>query len=104
MDEHLREFVENRLNQYLPSIPEHIHGAIKRYVMNRIEPGGFLRAVLENNFKEAAGRADHINRAALGNIAMFCVEALPMACWGSPDKVRRWLEPPAIADDDGGDE
>jgi len=42
------------IDQQLRSmVPEHTIGSIDRYIDQRIEPGGFLRAVLENNLKEA---------------------------------------------------
>ena len=37
-------------------IPEHMIGATLRYFNDHIEPGDFLRALLENDFIEACGR------------------------------------------------
>ncbi len=99
MDPQLRKFLESRMEQYFYLVPEHMHGGFKRYVFDRCQPGGFLTAVLENNLKEAAARADDKNKAALANIAAFCIEALPMACWGSPQKVAKWLSPEEIEED-----
>lgn len=61
------------------------------YVVNRIETGGFLRAVLSNDLKEAAGRGDHINVRMLNEIVTYIYMELPSRCWGSPEKVAQWL-------------
>lgn len=52
--------------------------------------GGFLMAVLENNLKEAFGRADSYNIQTLGAIVSYCYNHLPAECWGSPAKVLEW--------------
>lgn len=39
-------------------IPENLRGAILRYVENKVQPGGFLTAVLNNDLYNAIGRAD----------------------------------------------
>ena len=51
----------------LDLIPDHMHGAVIRYVEDGIEPGGFLEAVLCNDLKGAVMRADAINKARLFN-------------------------------------
>ncbi len=73
-------------------IPEHTFEALKRYVEHRLPPGGFLEAVLTNNFIETVGRADDQNSEKLKEIAEFVYWELPGSCWGSPEKVREWLE------------
>ena len=50
-------------------IPTRIKETIDRYVQERVRPGGFVQAVLENNLVEAFGRADDENRDALFEIA-----------------------------------
>ena len=72
-------------------IPRHTLGGIKRYVENRIPPGGFLTAVLENNLRKSFGQADKANREALFEIVCHCYNKLPSICWGSPEKVKNWL-------------
>lgn len=74
------------------AVPEHIQGAFDRYVQKGIGPGGFVTAVLENNLKEAFSRADSINLAHMHEIVMYCYWEIPSACWGSPEKVAKWME------------
>lgn len=51
-----------------------------------------MRAVLENNLTEAFGRADMDNREAMFDIVQYCYNELPFVCWGSKEKVSKWLE------------
>ena len=76
------------------SVPvDYMMGAVKRYIENRIPPGDFLTAVICNDLREAFGRADVINRAAMFEwISWFWNEA-PHNCWGSPGAMKAWLEP-----------
>ncbi len=73
-------------------VPAHTIGGIDRYVNQRIEPGGFLRAVFENNLSEAFGRADIENRESLFDIVAYIYNDCPSACWGSPERVQKWLD------------
>lgn len=66
--------------------------ALDRYAQDGIETGGFLRAVLENNLYKAFSRADYQNRTDLFNIVCYVYNELPMNCWGSPEKVDKWLK------------
>ena len=73
-------------------IPECTLDGIKRYVEDRIPPGGFLTAILENKLMESFLRADKENKEALFEIVSYCYNKLPIYCWGSPEKVENWLE------------
>ncbi len=73
-------------------LPEHIRDGMKRYVEHGIQPGGFLCAVLENNFLEAFVRADSINTARMADIAAFVYSELPRECHGSQHKMTCWIE------------
>lgn len=74
-----------------PSIDENILDGLERYLTKRVPTGGFLRAVLENNLKEAFQRADEYNAATLRDIVSLCYQGLPSECWGSPERVADWL-------------
>lgn len=74
-----------------PMLPEHMQGAMKRYLENGIEPGGFLYAILTNDLKGAVTRADHINIKLIPEIVSYCVSEIPASAWGSVAKVEGWL-------------
>jgi hypothetical protein len=77
--------------RYMPEmIRRDVLESLKLYAERGIEPGGFLTAVLENNLKEAVGRADEHNSLTLSDIVSFVYNHLPSVCWGSPDAVDRW--------------
>lgn len=71
--------------------PPSVREGLKNYIEHRIPTGGFLNAVLCNNLSEAFGRADHINRECLFQIASWIYNEAPAACWGNPSKVEKWL-------------
>jgi hypothetical protein len=71
---------------------DHIVPTLDRYVLNHIPTGGFLEAVLSNDLKEACARADSQNRYLLFEIVSYLYNEVPSACWGSPEKVQKWLE------------
>ena len=64
---------------------------IDHYVELGFDPGSFVRAVLENNLKEAFGCADAQNREDLFEIVSYCYNYIPDYCWGSREKVTAWL-------------
>lgn len=72
-------------------MPPIILGSIDRYVKNRINPGGFVTAVLENRLAESIQRADDISLRALPEIVKYCQEEIPQECWGSRLRVSKWI-------------
>lgn len=72
-------------------VPEHLADGLRDYIVDRIETGGFLRAVLENDLREACARADEVSRAFLFDIVSFLYNEAPSTCWGSPERVAAWL-------------
>jgi len=75
-----------------PEIPTYTLQAIYQYVERRRCPGHFVTAVLENDLATSVGRADKNNRRALVRIVEFVYNYIPLECWGSKEKVRKWLE------------
>ncbi len=73
-------------------VPGHLLEVLKTYVTHRIPAGGYLTAVLENNLMEAIGRADEHSYQALRATVSLVHNEMPHTCWGSPDKVKAWLE------------
>jgi hypothetical protein len=66
--------------------------SLDRYVKDRIPTGSFLRAVLENDLREAFGRADDRNIRDMFHIVSYCYNKLPGNCWGSKEVVQGWLD------------
>lgn len=87
--EYAKEQMEKGLSRY---IPPHMHGAMRRWVMQGIMPGGFLSAVLSNDLMGAAGRADDENRDRLIDYCTFLYSHAPSGCFGSPTVVASWNE------------
>jgi len=75
-------------------VPEGSHGAIVRYLVHHIHPGGFLAAVFSNQLMEAFARADETNQAAMRQYAMFLYNTMLASrdCWGSPAAVAKWID------------
>jgi len=65
---------------------------LDRYVKYRIPTGGFLRAVLENDFMRAIGKADIDNLCTITELRDYILSELPMECYGSPEAVSEWLQ------------
>lgn len=65
---------------------------IDNYVKEGTPPGGFVRAVLENNLMEAFHRGDKENSEALIDICMYVYNEVPASCHGSPANVSAWLD------------
>jgi hypothetical protein len=64
---------------------------LERYRDNRIQPGSFLRAVLENNLSGAVGQADLYNQHTICAIVSWCYNNMPSEAWGSAERVQAWL-------------
>ena len=72
------------------NIPGHTQDALRRYIEQRIFPGGFLTAVLSNNLFEAVGQADSDNIKAIPDIVKFIYNRVPADAWGSREKMEAW--------------
>lgn len=73
-------------------LPPNLRAGFRAYIDDHHEPGDFIMAVLENNLRDAFGRADLVSRAALFDIVVFMWNDAPSVCWGSPEKVAKWLK------------
>jgi len=72
-------------------IPVLMRDAIKRYVFEHIKPGGFLRAVLTNDLRNAVAYADDVNLPLLPVYVKWFHNFAPCGCWGSQARMDRWL-------------
>jgi len=73
------------------TIPEHVMCSLCAYIEEHRHVGHFLTAVLQNDLKEAVGRADDHNLANLPAYVGYLYNEAPSSCWGSPEKVKEWL-------------
>lgn len=74
------------------NLPEHGITTLVGYVVDGWNPGGFMQAVLSNDFIHAAMHADGTNRHHLFDYAVAMHNDLPHGCWGTPDAVIHWLD------------
>ena len=73
-------------------VPVPTLGAIQRYVKNRLQPGGFLSAVLRHDLFEATFQADEQNLQSLTDIVLLIHNHAPAESHGSSERIRYWLE------------
>lgn len=76
----------------LTGVPTHMHAGVIRYVMHGQEPGGFLMAILTNNFTQAVFKADQENLGALDAWARFLYWDIPAHLWGDRKSVLDWCD------------
>ena len=72
-------------------LPEHIKESLDAYVQTGRPTGDFLRACIDNNLREACGRADEENLGVLAVIVAYLYNRCPTECWGSRGSYDAWL-------------
>lgn len=92
---YVRDYDEATVQLMRTAVPAHLLPGLDAYVAQRVCPGDFLVAVLENNLREAVLRAaDETTRRSLFGLVIYLSNCVPAPCWGSPTKVRDWLGGP----------
>ena len=74
------------------NIPIHMWAGLAHYIAEGRPTGGFLNAVLCNDLKRACNLADGDNQKVLYDYVVFLTNNAPAACWGSPERVKNWME------------
>lgn len=101
MDEMRKQKVENLVKGTMSSLqhamedenlPESLRDGLMAYCAEGREPGGFMRAVLENDLAGAVFRADLKNQRTIVQFVNFLNGRVPNDCWGSKEKVSRWIK------------
>ena len=77
-------------------IPERLHHGLIHYLAQHIPVGDFLTAILENDLREACGRADDENLWLIPVIVAYLYNEAPAPAWGSKEKVNAWLVPRVV--------
>ena len=73
-------------------IPEYMRGGIMRFYEHGLPPGDFLSAVINNDLKEAVGRADDTNKHLLGNYITWFYNHAHSGSWGFTGAVEKWCK------------
>ena len=81
-------------------IPEGLHDGLTHYLKHHIPVGDFLTAVLENDLREACGRADDENMWLIPVIVAYLYNEAPSNSWGSRTNVEAWLATRVIEEPD----
>ncbi len=74
------------------AIPGHCEPGLRAYLSLGRPTGSFLRAVISNDFMDAALRADSENIAQLRTYALLLKYAFPDAAHGSRKRYDAWVE------------
>lgn len=78
-------------------VPDYMVGGLARYVCQGVPMGSFGSAVLENDLRGAVEYGDDANQAALAGWVKLLYNYAPSGCWGSPAKVKAWIEQGGLA-------
>lgn len=72
--------------------PNNLRGTMERYLEHGISGGHFFTSFLSNDLMGALGRADQTNLHQFPEIGKWLYNYAPSQCYGSPDKVKEWME------------
>lgn len=86
-------FEQTRQHADYCRIPAQVIASIYSYVEHRQAPGHFLTAVLSNDLFATFGRADKESRSTLNDLITFIYMEVRSDCYGTPEKVKQWLNP-----------
>ena len=74
----------------LSRVPEHLRGALARYIVSGIMPGCFLQALLTNDLRCTAKFSTDDTLVAIPRILKFLYWYAPMECHGTPARYHAW--------------
>jgi len=74
------------------TIPRRILQSLNQYIHRRLEPGGFLKAVLMNDLSGALSHADPDCLQSLKTLHHHLYWHAPSECWGNAKRVQEWLK------------
>jgi hypothetical protein len=73
-------------------IPPHIRLGFENYLIHGIYPGGFVEALICNNFIGAIKKADSTNKNHLHDIADWMLYNMPTNCYGNREIMKNWID------------
>jgi len=71
-------------------IPSHMMAAMKQYVSHGMVSSDFLKAVIDNDLKQAVATADDLNVSIIHLYVRWFYNRAPALCWGSPLNRTAW--------------
>lgn len=72
------------------SIPQWVRDELDAWAQRGSIPGKFVRAVLENNLRDAFALGGENEVAAMRSIVAYCVWNIPAACWKTEANIVAW--------------
>lgn len=79
--------------EYYAEVPHHIREGLWNYFAYGLEPGGFLKAVIFNDFQSALLRSDGPwSRQGLKDLAGWMVNQAPYGSYGSEEAYENWRQ------------
>ncbi len=81
-------------------IPERMQDSITHYIEDGYAPGSFLTAIICNNLRMAVEQADAENLNNLPAYVDFFYNHAPMGCWGSKERMEKWIKEKAEKKED----
>ena len=68
-------------------------GIVTKYILHgELESNGFFRSLVENNLARAIIRADASNLIQMKQWALWMINHVPEAAWGSKEAVDNWIK------------
>ncbi len=75
------------------TLPPHMWEGLRSYVMEGIEPGGFLQSIVKGDpWNRVLERADGENQLAIMAWARFMYNWVPLGAWGTKARYKAWVE------------
>lgn len=100
----MKQRVEKELDEAITSecyraIPAPTYETLKRYVLEGLDPGRFLKSLLSNDLIGTVAHADDQNEKQITTITRFVYNRCPIGCSGCKENVHRWIQDKGL---DGG--
>lgn len=84
--------VNGGANTFHDDLPSHTMETLDRYFIMGLRPGGFVSAMIAEDFKKALASADHVNRARFWYVATWLMRYAPEGSTGSYEILTDWCK------------
>lgn len=72
-------------------IRNHTRETLEHYLLQGLQPGGFVSAMLAMDMQRALRSADTANRDSMWVIGRWIIEYAPEGSWGSYEHIKFWI-------------